>query len=102
MFLHCDFVWKNPSKTISFLQVGEVVNFDLFKNEKGLSRGCGIVEFDSSDLARKAIGSMDKFLWMGRKMYVKKSEDVARDEFGRIISGPMARYELDEKLLKIH
>jgi hypothetical protein len=45
---------------------------------------------------------MDKFLWMGRKMYVKKSEDVARDEFGRIISGPMARYELDEKLLIIH
>jgi hypothetical protein len=33
-------------------QVGEVVNFDLFKNEKGLSRGCGILEFASSELAK--------------------------------------------------
>ena len=29
---------------------------------------------------------MDKFQWLGRKIYVKKSEDVERDEFGRIIS----------------
>ena len=36
---------------------------------------------------------MDKYQWLGRKMYVKKSEDFDRDEFGRIISGPLARVD---------
>jgi hypothetical protein len=36
---------------------------------------------------------MDKYMWMNRRMYVKKSEEVERDAFGRVISGPMARID---------
>jgi hypothetical protein len=46
-----------------------------------------------TDLAKLAINKMDKFHMHGRKMYVKKSEDFDRDEFGRVISGPLARID---------
>ncbi len=51
------------------------------------------MEFASSELAQEAIKTMDKFLWKGRKMYVKVSEDADRDEYGRIIAGPKARVD---------
>ena len=66
-------------------EIGPVSYVNLFKDEEGQSRGCGILEFESSDHAKKAVEKMHRHDFKGRKLVVKEDFDVERDKFGRII-----------------
>lgn len=67
-------------------QVEAVSHVELFNDESGKPRGCGIMEFPSPEVAKEAIKKMDRMEWKGRKLAVKKASDKDRDEFGRIVS----------------
>jgi len=67
-------------------EVGEVNFVELFNDEQGRPRGAGIMEFASTDLAKRAIEKMNRFDFKGRKIVVKEDFDVERDKHGRIIT----------------
>lgn len=57
-----------------FSEVGQVKSVSIMKDPvAGKSRGFGFIEFDSEELAKKAIEAMDGQVWEGRP--VKVSED---------------------------
>lgn len=66
-------------------EVGDVVEVEVFNDENGKSRGCGLVEFSSSEAAKEALRKMDRFDWKGRKLTIKRASDRERDEFGRLV-----------------
>ncbi len=69
-------------------EVGDVTYVQLFSDEDDKPRGCGILEFASEDLVRKAIDKMHRReLSGGRKLVVKEDFDIDRDRYGRIIRG---------------
>ena len=67
--------------------VGDVTYVELFSDENEKPRGCGILEFGSKDLAKKAVDKMHRFDLKGRKLVVKEDFDVERDKQGRIVKG---------------
>ncbi len=67
--------------------VGDVTYVELFSDENDKPRGCGILEFGSKDLAKKAVDKMHRFDLKGRKLVVKEDFDVERDKQGRIVKG---------------
>ena len=67
-------------------QIGPVSYVNLFKDEDGQPRGCGIVEFEHWGNAKKAVEKMRRHDFKERKLVVKEDfEDVERDKFGKII-----------------
>lgn len=68
-------------------KVGNVAFVELFNDEKGKPRGCGIVEFDNKEMAKQAVDVMDKYEINGRKIVVKEDVDADRDRTGRIMKG---------------
>jgi len=66
-------------------EVGEVSYVELFDDESGKPRGAGVMEFNSADMAKKAIDKMHRYDYKGRKIVVKEDFDVERDKYGRII-----------------
>ena len=68
-------------------EVGEVAYVELFDDEGGKPRGAGVMEFNTVELAKKAIDKMHRFEFKGRKIVVKEDFDVDRDRCGRIITG---------------
>ena len=56
----------------------------MFNDENEKPRGCGILEFATTDLARKAVDKMHKYDLKGRKLVVKEDTDAQRDRYGRI------------------
>jgi len=68
-------------------KVGNVAFVELFNDEKGKPRGCGIVEFDDKEMAKQAVDVMDKYEINGRKIVVKEDVDADRDRTGRIMKG---------------
>jgi RNA recognition motif-containing protein len=66
--------------------VGPIAYVNLFKDEGNNSRGCGIIEFEKSEDAKKAVEKMHRHDFKGRKLVVKEDFDVERDKFGRIIT----------------
>jgi RNA recognition motif-containing protein len=68
-------------------EVGEVSHVELFKNESEQPRGCGMVEFASPELAKKAVETMNKTLEMkGRKIVVQEAIDAQRDQYGFFVN----------------
>jgi RNA recognition motif-containing protein len=67
--------------------VGEVAFVELFNDEKGKPRGCGILEFDTADIAQKAIRKLNRYEIKGRKIVVQEALNEERDKFGYIIKG---------------
>uniref|UniRef100_A0A0A9ZEP9 Myelin expression factor 2 n=1 Tax=Lygus hesperus TaxID=30085 RepID=A0A0A9ZEP9_LYGHE len=65
--------------------VGEVSFVELFVDENEKPRGCGIIEFSTSSLAKEAVDKMHRFDLKGRKLVVKEDNDVERDKYGRIL-----------------
>ena len=65
--------------------VGNVAHVELFNDESGKPRGCGIMEFGTPEIAKEALKKMDRMEWKGRKLAVKKASEKDRDEFGRIV-----------------
>lgn len=66
-------------------KVGNVRFCQLFENEEGKPRGCGLVEFDDASYAQKAIELLDRFNLKGRELVVKEDLDMERDRYGRLI-----------------
>jgi RNA recognition motif-containing protein len=67
--------------------VGEVAYVELFDDEKGKPRGCGILEFNSEDMAQKAIKKLNKYEVKGRKILVQEALEHERDKYGYIVKG---------------
>jgi RNA recognition motif-containing protein len=54
-----------------FREAGHVIRADIKKDEKGKSRGCGVVEFDSHDDAQRAVSLMNGMRMEGREIEVR-------------------------------
>lgn len=52
--------------------VGEVSFVELFEDEHGKPRGCGVVEFEKLEHARIALDKMNRFELKGRHLVVKE------------------------------
>ena len=48
-------------KCFEFPYLGDVNHVQLFKDENGAPRGCGLITFASEDLAKKAVDVMHNF-----------------------------------------
>ncbi|XP_075225519.1 heterogeneous nuclear ribonucleoprotein rumpelstiltskin isoform X5 [Lycorma delicatula] len=68
-------------------EVGEVSYVELFVDENDKPRGCGIVEFETPELAKKAVQKMHRYDLKGRKLVVKEDFDCERDKQGRPLTG---------------
>ncbi len=68
-------------------EVGEVQYVNMFNDENDKPRGCGILEFATAEVAKKAIEKMHKYDLKGRKLVVKEDTDQDRDRCGRLITG---------------
>lgn len=66
-------------------KVGNVVYCQLFEDEQGRSRGCGLVEFNDTDSAKKAIEVLHRFEFRNRELVVKEDLDCERDRYGRLL-----------------
>lgn len=57
---------------------------ELFKDDTGRPRGCGIIEFETAELAQKAIDNMHRYELAGRKLVVKEvvTGDTLRSYYG--------------------
>ena len=60
-------------------QIGDVTYVELFSDENDKPRGCGILEFGSEELAKKAVDKMHRYELKGRKLVVKEDFDTERD-----------------------
>merc|ERR1712038_1862595 len=67
--------------------VGDVSYVELFNDENDKPRGCGILEFSTEEMAKKAVDVMHRHEIKGRKMVVKEDFDNERDKYGRITKG---------------
>lgn len=59
------------NKVITF-QVGDVAYVELFNDENGKPRGCGVVEFTNSEAMKKALFVMHRYELNGRKLVLKE------------------------------
>ncbi|KAH9388793.1 hypothetical protein TYRP_008140 [Tyrophagus putrescentiae] len=57
----------------------------LFENEEGKPRGCGLVELSTPEMAKKAIEVLNRHMIRGRAIVVKEDLDVERDRYGKLI-----------------
>ncbi|XP_013781101.1 myelin expression factor 2-like [Limulus polyphemus] len=72
-------------------QVGDVSYVELFNDENGKFRGCGIVEMKDETAAQKAIDLLHRYEYKGRSLVVKEDDDVERDRYGRPLKGTRER-----------
>lgn len=66
-------------------KVGNVRFCQLFDNEDGRPRGCGLVEFEDSASAKKAVDVLNRYEFKGRNLVVKEDLDIDRDDYGRLV-----------------
>lgn len=64
-------------------KVGDVSYVELFEDESGKFRGCGIVELKDKSSVPKAIEVLHRYEMKGRFLVVKEDFDVERDRHGR-------------------
>ncbi|XP_060804462.1 heterogeneous nuclear ribonucleoprotein M [Amyelois transitella] len=53
-------------------KVGDVGYVEIFKDENGKSRGCGVVQFTTSEATKKALFVMHRYELNGRKIVLKE------------------------------
>lgn len=83
-----DYRWQDL-KDLFRRVVGSVEYVELFHDENGKARGCGIVEFKDPDNVEKALEKMNRYEVNGRELVVKEDHGEQRDQYGRIIrDGP--------------
>lgn len=76
-------------------KIGNVRFCQLFENEDGKPRGCGLVEFDDASSAKKAIDELNRFEFRGRELVIKEDLDMERDRYGRLILNSSQRRDND-------
>ncbi|KAG5672658.1 hypothetical protein PVAND_002770 [Polypedilum vanderplanki] len=72
-------------------EVGEVAFVELFNDESGKPRGCGIVEFVSADSVNAALDKMNRYELNGRSLVIKEDSGNDRDKYGYVIK-PQGNY----------
>lgn len=75
-------------------EVGEVAFVELFSDESGKPRGCGIIEFVSTDSVRVALDKMNRYDLSGRNLVIKEDSGNERDKYGFVIK-PQGSYRRD-------
>lgn len=66
-------------------EVGDVSFVELFNDETGKPRGCGIVEFEKPESVAVALDKMNRYELSGRNLVVKEDFGNERDKFGRVV-----------------
>ncbi|XP_046664465.1 myelin expression factor 2 isoform X2 [Homalodisca vitripennis] len=89
-----EFRWQEL-KDLFRQEVGEVAFVELFVDENDKPRGCGIIEFESKELAQKAVEKMHRYELKGRKLVVKEDFDIERDKQGRPVGRNMGGRDHD-------
>lgn len=79
-----DFRWQDLKDLFRRI-VGSVEYVELFSDESGKPRGCGIVEFKDPDNVEKALEKMNRYEINGRELVVKEDHGENRDNCGRIV-----------------
>lgn len=79
-----DVKW-NELKDLFRDKIGNVTYCQLFEDEQGRSRGCGLVEFNDAASAQKAIEILHRYEFRNREMVVKEDLDCERDRCGRLL-----------------
>jgi len=76
--------WETSWQSLKdhFKQVGDVVYADVFINEEGRSKGCGIVEFENRNIALKAIQQLTDSELDGRYIFVREDREVDNNQRG--------------------
>ena len=75
-------------------EVGEVAFVELFNDENGKPRGCGIIEFVTADSVRTALDKMNRYDLNGRNLVIKEDSGNERDKYGFVIK-PQGSYRRD-------
>lgn len=66
----------SQAEVASFLeQVGQVNHIEIFVNDQGTSRGCGIAEFNSSAQATEAVRRLNTSRVQGRSITIKPDDN---------------------------
>ena len=52
--------------------MGDVTYVELFNDENDKPRGCGILEFATEEMAKRAVEKMHRHEFRGRKLVVKE------------------------------
>lgn len=78
-----EFRWQDL-KDLFRRVVGTVDFVELFMDESGKPRGCGIVEFKDPESVQKAMEKMNRYELSGREIVVKEDHGEERDQYGRI------------------
>lgn len=78
-----EFRWQDL-KDLFRRVVGTVEFVEMFMDESGKARGCGIVEFKDPESVQKAMEKMNRYELNGREIVVKEDHGEVRDKFGRI------------------
>jgi RNA recognition motif-containing protein len=66
--------------------VGEVSFVELFEDESGKPRGCGIIEFERLEHARLALEKMHRYELKGRKLVVKEVRTFISFHFHHLLA----------------
>ena len=69
------------NSTILSVVVGEVSYVELFNDENNRPRGCAVIEFESAELAHKAVDTMHRYELKGRKLVVKEVSSLYEGNF---------------------
>lgn len=80
-----DYRWQDLKDLFRRVLGSVVVHVELFHDENGKARGCGIVEFKDPDNVQKALEKMNRYEVNGRELVVKEDHGEQRDQCGRII-----------------
>ncbi|XP_030020107.1 heterogeneous nuclear ribonucleoprotein M isoform X2 [Manduca sexta] len=81
-------------------KVGDVAYVELFNDENGKARGCGVVEFTNSEAMKKALFVMHRYELNGRKLVLKEETGNERNRLNSTRStggGGGGRINRDDK-----
>ncbi|XP_030373946.1 myelin expression factor 2 isoform X3 [Scaptodrosophila lebanonensis] len=79
-----DYRWQDLKDLFRRI-VGSIEYVQLFHDESGKARGCGIVEFKDPENVQKALEKMNRYEINGRELVVKEDHGEQRDQYGRIV-----------------
>lgn len=76
------FKWPDV-KEVFEEQVGRVIFIEIYYYEDGMSKGCGLLEFETEEMAKKAIERMNHFEMKGRPIAVMEARDETKSKYSK-------------------